>query len=77
MCTSLDPSKIFHTQNISSFLQGSKTCVVEYIIIAHAWEYGFQCAILYCICPTELDLSDENDNKTQDMSDRARYVRNK
>ena len=22
------------------------------------------------ICPTELDLSDKNDNKTQDMSDR-------
>ena len=29
------------------------------------------------ICPTELYLSDKNDNKTQDMSDRARYVRQK
>ena len=29
------------------------------------------------ICPTELDMSDKNDKKTQDMSDRARYVRQK
>ena len=29
------------------------------------------------ICPTELDMSDKNYKKTQDMSDRARYVRQK
>ena len=27
------------------------------------------------ICPTEPDMSDKNDNKMQDMSDIARYVR--
>ena len=38
MCTYLDLSKILHTQNISSFLQGSKTCVIKYYITV-SW-YG-------------------------------------
>ena len=29
------------------------------------------------MCPTELDMSDNNCNKKPDMSDRARYVRQK
>ena len=47
MCASLDLSKILHTQNLSSFPQVSKTYVVKYVIIAFAWEYGFQCTSLY------------------------------
>ncbi len=47
MCASLYISEIHHTQNLSSFPQGSKTYVIKYVIIAFAWEYGFQCKILY------------------------------
>ena len=29
------------------------------------------------ICPTKLEISDKSNNKTQDMSESARYVRHK
>ena len=45
-CASLDLSKILHTPNLASFPQGSNTYVIKFVIIAFAWEYGFQCTIL-------------------------------
>ena len=47
MCASLDLRKILHAQNLSYFPQGSNTYVTKYVIIAFAWECGFQCTSLY------------------------------
>ena len=68
------------TSQMNQFFSAQLFSSSRSLLLQYYWEHQGLVPARYVrqsqLCP-QLDVSDKNDKKTQDMSDRARYVRQK